>query len=268
VPLEVPAMFYWIYEIPALFVVVAFEIAFVAICWLGTALVRPIARSRLADEPRLNDMLAAFLQYFGVIYGLLLGLLAVAAYQDRSDVEEGITREASALAVLYRNIGSYPEPSRSELQSLLRQYTRHVIREAWPLQRKGIIPVDTEKRVGAIQTQLALFQPQTKSQELVQATALQQFNTFYEYRRARLYNVGSGIPAILWYTVAVGAFINMLLMWPFDLRPRAHWLLGGLTSFYLATVIAVIALMDHPLRGSQGLSPEAFQLVYEQVMSG
>ena len=90
--------------------------------------------------------------------------------------------------------------------------------------------------------------------------------TFYEDRRARIYSLTSGIPAILWYTVAVGALINMILLWLFDLRPNAHWLLGGLISFYLGTVIAVIALMDRPYRGELGLSPEAFQIIYHQVM--
>jgi len=98
------------------------------------------------------------------------------------------------------------------------------------------------------------------------ANTLRQFNTFYEDRRARIYSLTSGIPAILWYTVAVGAFINMILLWLFDLRPQAHWILGGLISFYLGTVIAVIALMDHPYRGELGLSPDAFQLIYQGVM--
>ena len=66
-------MFYWIYDVPALWVIVLFEAAFVGVCWLGTLFLRPSARSWLGQEPRLNDMLAAFLQYFGVIYGLLLG---------------------------------------------------------------------------------------------------------------------------------------------------------------------------------------------------
>ena len=42
--------------------------------------------------------------------------------------------------------------------------------------------------------------------------------------------------------------------------------LGGLISFYLGTIISVIALMDHPYRGELGLSPDAFQLIYHQVM--
>jgi len=259
-------MFYWIYDIPALWVIVLFEAVFVGVCWLGTVVLRPFVRPWLREEPRLNDMLAAFLQYFGVIYGLLLGLLAVATYQDRSDVEKSNANEASSLAALYRNITTYPEPSRTELQDLLREHTRYLIEEAWPQQRRGIVPVEEVDRVAALQARLALFEPQTKAQELVHENTLRQFNTFYEHRRARIYSLTSGIPAILWYTVAVGALINMILIWLFDLRPHAHWILGGLISFYLATIISVIALMDHPYRGELGLSPQAFQLIYDQIM--
>ena len=259
-------MFYWIYDLPALWVIVLFEAVFVGVCWLGTLFLRPSARAWLHQEPRLNDMLAAFLQYFGVIYGLLLGLLAVATYQNRLDVAKSNANEASSLSALYRNITAYPEPSRTELQNLLKEHTRYLIEDAWPQQRKGIVPVDESHRITALQAQLALFEPQTKAQELLHENTLRQFNTFYEDRRARIYSLTSGIPPILWYTVAVGALINMILIWLFDLRPHAHRLLGGLISFYLGTVISVIALMDHPYRGELGLSPEAFQLIYHQVM--
>jgi hypothetical protein len=211
-------------------------------------------------------MLAAFLQYFGIIYGLLLGLLAVATYQNRLEVEKSNANEASSLSALYRNVSAYPEPSRTELQSLLTEHTRYLIEDAWPQQRKGIVPVDESHRITAIQTQLALFEPQTKAQELLHANTLREFNTFYEDRRARIYSLTSGIPAILWYTLAVGAVINMILLWLFDLRPHAHWILGGLISFYLGTVIAVIALMDRPYRGELGISPDAFELIYHGVM--
>jgi hypothetical protein len=259
-------MFYWIYEIPALLVIALFGAVFVGVCWLGTILLRPLARSWLHEQPRLNDILGDFLQYFGVIYGLLLGLLAVATYQDHSDVEKAVTSEASSLGALYRDVTAYPEPSRTELQNLLRNYTRSVIEDSWPLQRQGIVPTDAVQRIAAFQARLVLFEPQTKAQEIVHEATLRQFNTFYDDRRTRLYSVNSGIPAILWYTVAVGALINIVLIWLFDLRLHAHWILGGLISFYLATLISVIALMDHPLRGELGVSPEAFQLIYDQLM--
>jgi hypothetical protein len=56
------------------------------------------------------------------------------------------------------------------------------------------------------------------------------------------------------------------ITWATNWDCHAHRLLGGLISFYLATDISVIALMDHPYRGELGLSPDAFQLIYGQVM--
>jgi hypothetical protein len=110
-------MFYWIYDLPALWVIVLFEAVFVGVFWLGTLFLHPFVRSWLKEEPRLNDMLAAFLQYFGVIYGLLLGLLAVATYQNRLDVAKSNANEASSLSAL----PDYPQTSdrsRNVLRSL------------------------------------------------------------------------------------------------------------------------------------------------------
>jgi hypothetical protein len=70
----------------------------------------------------------------------------------------------------------------------------------------------------------------------------------------------------MWYTVAVGAFINILLILRFDLRLGIHLLLGGILSFFLATLISLIVLMDHPFRGEMSVSPAAFQLVFDQLM--
>jgi len=78
---------------------------------LGIFLFRPFVRSRLSPDVRLNEILGDFLQYFGVIYGLLLGLLAVATYQNHTDVEKAVSSEASSLAALYRDVTAYPEPT-------------------------------------------------------------------------------------------------------------------------------------------------------------
>ena len=78
-------------------------------------------RSRLSPDVRLNEILGDFLQYFGVIYGLLLGLLAVAIYQNHTDVEKAVSSEASSLAALYRDVTAYPEPQRTELKTLLKE---------------------------------------------------------------------------------------------------------------------------------------------------
>ena len=202
----------------------------------------------------MNEILGDFLQYFGVIYGLLLGLLAVATYQNHTDVEKAVAGEASSLAALYRDI------------SAIREYMRSTIEDAWPLQRKGIDPWKVN-RAAPIHIRLGQFEPQTKGQEALHDAALRQFNEFFEDRRLRIYSVTAGIPVIMWYTVAVGALLNMVLIWLFDLRLGTHLLLGGLISFFTGTTISLIVLMDNPLRGEVGVSPQAFERIYQQMMT-
>jgi len=70
----------------------------------------------------------------------------------------------------------------------------------------------------------------------------------------------------MWCTVAVGALTNIFLLWLFDFRLGIHRLLGGILSFFLATKISLIVLMDHPFRGEVSIPPTPFQLVYDQLM--
>lgn len=259
-------MLYWIYDIPSIAAVALFVAIFLGLCSLGIVLTRGPVRSLLHAQPGMNDTIGDFLQYFGVIYGLLLGLLAVATYQNLSDVDKTVGSEAAALAALYRDVSNYPEPTRSELRALLRDYTKDTIEKAWPQQRKGIIPVGAVHEVADIEKRMVAFRPQNTSEEALHETALRQFNTFFEYRRDRLYSVTAGIPAVLWSTVAVGALINMMLIWLYDLRIGVHLLLGGTISFFLAMMISLIVLMDHPFMGEVSVSPEAFRLVFEELM--
>jgi hypothetical protein len=259
-------MFYWIYEIPILSVLGLFALVFVGLCWLGTITFRPFIEPWFHAQTRLNEVLGDFLQYFGVIYGLLLGLLAVATYQNHTDVEKAVAGEASSLAAFYRDVSAYPEPERTELKALIREYTRSTIEDAWPLQRKGIDPWKVN-RAAPMHARLALFEPQTKGQEALHNAALRQFNEFFEDRRTRIFSVTAGIPPIMWYTVTVGALINMVLIWMFDLRLGVHLLLGGLISFFTGTMICLIVLLDNPFRGVVGVSPHAFELIYSQMMN-
>jgi len=113
-----------------------FAVVFVGVCWLGIVLLSPRLVPLVHHQPGLNEILGEYLQYFGVIFGLL----AVATYQNHTDVEKAVANEASSLAALYRDISAYPEPDRTDLKNAIREYTRSTIEQAWPLQRQGIDP--------------------------------------------------------------------------------------------------------------------------------
>ncbi len=259
-------MFYWIYDMPTwtmVFMVCAF---FVGITWSGTLIIRPFLRAFLRKQQNLNDIVGYLLGAHGVYFGILLGLLALASYQNFGDVEKITVDEATKLAALYRDTSSYPAPFGQELSGQLRRYTRFVIDEAWPLQKRGIIPAKGTVIINEFQDALIRFEPKTKGQEILHGETYRQFNAFVEARRQRLHAVGTGIPPLLWWVVFIGAGVNILLIWMLDIKLLPHMILSGVISFYLATLIALIAAMDNPFRGEVCVSSEPYELVYETVM--
>ena len=131
---------YWIYDYPSWVVGTLFGTVFVAATLFGIFVLRPFIRSRIYTERRANDMVGITLSSFSVLYAFLLGLLALASFQNYTIVGDLVTKEASSMAALYRDFGGYPEPNRGQLREILNSYTRDVITDSWPEQQRGIVP--------------------------------------------------------------------------------------------------------------------------------
>jgi Protein of unknown function (DUF4239) len=260
-------MFYWIYDIPTWQLTLLVSGFFVGLSWFGSVFVRPHLRPVMRSQPDCNGLVGNILSCFCVFYGLLLGLISVAAYENFNQVETTVTQEAASLAALYRDATTYPDPIRGELQAMLRDYCRYVIDQAWPAQRKGLVLEGGTLRFTAFHRRLASFEPATKGQEIIHAETLRQFNQLIALRRMRVFNVTTGIPPVMWYVVFIGAFINILIIWMFDMNLAAHLILGGLLSFFIGSVISLMAAMDNPFRGEVSVAPDAFVSVYESLMA-
>ena len=258
--------FYWVYDLPIETFAILMIAVFVGFYWAGLIFLRPILRQFVKNTRGANDIVGYVLSCFCVFYGLLLGLIAVTAYQNASETSANVTHEAAALSALFEDVSRYPDPYGQNLRWILRDYTRYAIKYAWPLQRRGIVPVDGTIRVQAFQEKLLDFQPTTPAQEILHAEALRQFNTFLEHRRMRLFSVNTAIPPVMWYVVILGAFINIAMVWLFDMKFITHLLLGGLLSAYLGTMIFLIAAMDHPFRGEVSVTAEPFEALYKHMV--
>lgn len=255
----------WLYDTPTVILAALFAVVFIGFTWLGIIFVRPFLRLLLRRQPGLNDLVGYILSSHCAFFGLLLGLLAVAAYQNLSDVERTVNREAGYLRSIYRSVTSYPEPMRSQTLPLIREYTRYVIEDAWPQQRRGIIAAEGTSRMNAVQEKLFGFEPQTKAQGFVHTETMSQFSAMAEVRRARIQSVDTNIPPMMWYVVLVGALITILLVWMLDMRLLPHLLLSGVLAFFLSTVICLVFVMDRSFRGEISIGADASKAVYDRM---
>ena len=112
----------FVYDIPLRSLAVYLALIAVAAMLVGLLIVKPILRLLLGAPPDLNESIGYGTAGFSLFYGLLLGLLTVSAYQNNERVKQAILAEASALGALYADMGSYPEPIRSEMQAMMRDY--------------------------------------------------------------------------------------------------------------------------------------------------
>jgi hypothetical protein len=108
--------------------------------------------------------------------------------------------------------------------------------------------------------------PKTASQEILHTQTFQEFGEFAEARQRRLSGARLEIPGVLWYVVAVGALVNVVLIWMLNMRFFTHMILGGIAAFFLGVVIFLIIAMDRPMRGEMSVPPTAYQLVYDVLM--
>jgi hypothetical protein len=253
-------MFLWIYDHPTWQMACLFAVFFGACAVAGTMFFRRYTHAWLHREKRANELLGVALGSFSVLYGLLLGLLAVASYQNFANTEDLETKEASSLTAAYRDCTGLPDPQRSQLQDDLRRYTRETIDGDWPLQRKGVVPSHSTRLFARFFTDLQAFSPTTLRESSLYAEALRQANTLSGLRRERLVTIKRGLPNIMWLIVLVGALTNTALLWMLNMERHVH-------IVFLGMVIFLIAAMDFPYRGEVSISPEAFEQVYATVMS-
>jgi fatty acid desaturase len=256
----------WLSGLSALELALVFCAFFIFITLIGVILIHPLMRRLIHGERQVNDVVIFVAANYGLVYAVLLGLLTVATFQTTKDLQDHIAQEAASLSTMYNSAEGYPEPARNDLRSELRDYTHYVIEKDWPAQRRGVVPVGGDHRLQAIRQTLFAFEPTTKTQEVLHAEVIREFNTMTAAREDRLSAVSSSMPTVLWYVVIFGAVITILFLWMIHMEFIPQVVLGGVTALFLGLITFLIYAMDHPLQGAVSVGPEPYQAVYDLVM--
>jgi hypothetical protein len=140
-----------------------------------------------------------------------------------------------------------------------------VIKYAWPLQQRGIVPEEGTIRAQAFYDKLLDFQPHSPGEQILHAEALRQFNNVLEARQMRLYSVKSSLPGSMWSVMIMGAVLNIAICWLFDMRFVTQLLLGGILAAYLGIMMHLIFDMNQPFRGDVSISAEPVETLYQRM---
>ena len=261
-------MFEALYDLP--FVVVRFivGITYAALALTGLALARRFVLPRMRITEDDAGFSGVMVQAILIFYGLVVALITVNVWQNYLDVSEILSREATAIAIVYRDVTGYPEPTRSRAQTELREYIEYIIKEAWPHQNKGEVPRGGVELIDRLQATLFSFESTTEAQKALHAETLHAFDSMIEARRLRLDSVVGGLPNLLWLAVIIGSVISLSSTFFFKVEDaRLHGILVFFLAVFVSLILTMIFVFDRPFRGVLGLEPDAYQLVYDQLMA-
>jgi hypothetical protein len=255
----------WLHQLPTVFGVLAVCTAFVVPTLVGSYFLQPAVARLFRGEKDVNTVLGFLLNAFALYFGVLLALLSIAVFENHNRAEETVDREAGGIVALHRNLLAYPEPLRTELRQKLLAYVDEEIGPGWNAQRRGEISRREIKLVNELHRLLTSFSPTTNAENLIHAATLRSFDDFVEHRRLRIAAAPARIPQIMWYIVLSGAAINIIVIWMFDLRLSTHAIVAGVLSLFIGLVIYMVAVLDQPFLGRDGLRPEPLIAVREQM---
>jgi hypothetical protein len=227
---------------------------------VGLLLVRRFVLPRLKIHHEDAHFSGAMVHSVMVFYGLAVALIAVNVFETYADVSKIVTGEAMAINALYRDVTSYPDPMRQDLQKLLREYTDQIIHGALPLMRQGKIPSAGIEYMTRFQTTLDKFEPATEGQKLIHAETLRAYNLLIQARRIRLDAASTGLPTVMWIVIVFGAVISLGSAFFFKVEDaRLHLTQVTLLAMFIGLVIFMIFALDRPFRGDLAMKPEAYQ---------
>src|SRR3954471_1024964 len=259
----------WLYEIRQLYSALILAVMIETFSFIGLFLARRFLTPRLRYHEGVNDAVSGTVQAIGVFYGITVGLIAVGVWNTNSNASQLVSKEATSIGALYRDVTGYPEPVSSDLKTKLREYNVFVIDQSWPAQRLGRGQhIDGGARImDEFQDRLYKFEPATTGQAALHTETLSAFNKLLEYRRLRIDAVNSGLSMVMWAVIWVGAAISIGVAYLYRIEDwKMHFVLIALMAGFLSMVLFMIVINDRPFYGYGTASSDPYKLILDRVI--
>jgi len=257
---------YWIYDIPSLELGLGIKAIFLLVSLTALVATRGIITKHFYRSHEADQAVSAIFGAVGMLYGLLLGLVAVAAWQNFDKLNDLVDEEAASIIQLYRCVNVLKDPSHEEILAEIKTYTKDIIEISWPAHKHGQSPMIGVDLITTLHKKLANYESKAKNQPAGYGEAVSAFSDMVKARRMRVNGVDVGIPSALWMVIIGGAVLTIPITFFFHLPSlKTHALLTGFYVVFLAGMIALIAVLDNPIRGEISISTEPYQKALEAM---
>ena len=202
----------------------------------------------------------------GVVFGLLVGFLAVQVWNDHGEAQTAVNREASALRSVLLLSGSFPTAQQARMRVLVRRHITEAVDEEWPAMasQDATLTAVPASLAEALRLALAL-RPHSEGQKVAQREMVVALETALDARRERIIVSESRVNWAKWTGVVLLAALTLLAIAVVHSEKRATTAIAnGIFASAVAVCLLMIASQDRPFAGPFAVKPEPLV----QVMPG
>jgi hypothetical protein len=242
-----------------IFVIVVFGGGSVA----GLCIVR-----RLVPLERLqknHDVAGVTFGVLGAFYGLVLAFVIVASWERFNQANADALQEASALESLYKLGAAFPEPMRTQLDSVVREYAHRVIEKEWPQMADNTFEGGN---AGAHELWAAVlgYHTEDSREQLLLDKSIDQLNLISRARSERFFYYEDDLPSVVWTVIYLGCLMTIGFSYFFGSNVfRAQVVMCGFFSILLGMTILAILELAHPYQGVVTVSNEPFRYALSRM---
>jgi hypothetical protein len=247
----------WLHGLPFVWlVVVVFGVTYLIAAAISWAVLR-LAVGETAGA--FKAVSPGLLPPLGVVFGLLVGFLAVQVWTDVGQAQTAVDREASALRSVVLLGESFPRAPQARMRALVRRHIKEAVNAEWPAmagQHANLTAVPAPL-AEALDLVLAL-KPHSEGQKVAQREMVAALETALDARRERIIVSESRVNWAKWTGVVLLAALTLLAIAFVHSEKRATTAIAmGIFASAVAVCLLMIASQDRPFAGPFAVKPDA-----------
>jgi len=222
-----------------------------------------VSRAKAISDRDAN-IIGCFIEWFGVLYGVLLALVVVEVWHRYSQINAEVDREADALVLLLKTTSYLKD--KSKLHVLARnalEYSKIM------LQAEGsqdFAQIKANKKLEEIHSNVGNILNDAELPLPLSLEILRYINDAIDLRGDWLARARERMPRGIWGLVVVTSLFWVLGFFGLNIESDTlAFMLCGISTFTVSSIIFIIADLDDPIGGVWRVRFESFELLQSEA---
>ncbi len=214
-----------------------------------------------------QEVAASIMGVLGAVYAVLLAFMVVALWNQYTEAQATVEREANRLNDLAHLARGFAErATQQKITAAIVAYGESVVRDEWPAMRRGQASSQAQAALDQLwQSFLEINAPSGRETQLY-SESLVVLREITDSRRLRLFASRNDLPLVFQVLLWGGGLITIAFTYFFGAQSvRAQSLMTSALTGIIAFNLFLILVLDNPFHGYVRIAPEPLQEILARI---